>query len=424
MVKAAKIRRSLSWLAVEKIVRLSLGFLVAATIARSLGPSDYGTYNLILAVISVSSIITGMGLQSIVVRDLVARRSETNLILHSAMFIVAMASTILLPLAFYFTTWTLSDQSHTQWVVIIMLASLLLKPLDVIAYFFESKTRSDLIVFAGVNAFLIAAFVRFVLSVGSGGLIYLLEYVIYYFFLIYRYRLRIPKRISTPPLDAVAKIIKHSWPIMFASATTIMYMRTDQIMLGMRTDVEAVALYSVASRLSEVWYMVPVMVITTYTPLLLKLRIDSGEAEYERKLMRILNKLIYFGLVVVFGVILTGEKIIVLAFGAEYANSHIILNIHIATLLFVSMGVVSNQWLVATGRENKIFIRSLLALILNIALNLTLIPTYAGVGAAIATLISQLVGTFLFDFSNKETFKIGLIKIKSLNPLLLAGRLK
>ncbi len=62
------------------------------------------------------------------------------------------------------------------------------------------------------------------------------------------------------------KIVKDSWPLMFASLMIVVYMKIDQIMLKNMLDATQVGIYAVAVRLSEVWYFIPVLITQSIFP--------------------------------------------------------------------------------------------------------------------------------------------------------------
>jgi PST family polysaccharide transporter len=92
------------------------------------------------------------------------------------------------------------------------------------------------------------------------------------------------------------------------------------------------------------------------------------------------------------------------------------LAIHIWASLFVFMGVGTSSWFIAEGLTQFALRRTLLGAITNILLNFFLIPSYGGVGAAIATVISQAVASFLSHASHPKTRKIFKLQLKSLIP--------
>ncbi|MNI74122.1 hypothetical protein D3C73_1301880 [compost metagenome] len=89
------------------------------------------------------------------------------------------------------------------------------------------------------------------------------------------------------------------------------------------------------------------------------------------------------------------------------------LSIHIWSGIFVFLGTASSQYLVAEGFTKISFYRTAAGALINILLNLVLIPRYGGVGASIATLIACFVSTFYLLLIPK-TRQQGIMMLKSL----------
>jgi O-antigen/teichoic acid export membrane protein len=89
------------------------------------------------------------------------------------------------------------------------------------------------------------------------------------------------------------------------------------------------------------------------------------------------------------------------------------LSIHIWSGVFVFLGIASSQYLLAEGYTKIAFYRTAAGALVNILLNLWLIPKYAGIGASIATLIACAVSTFYLLFIPK-TRQQGIMMLKSL----------
>ena len=79
------------------------------------------------------------------------------------------------------------------------------------------------------------------------------------------------------------------------------------------------------------------------------------------------------------------------------------------------MGVGTSSWFIAEGLTYLTFRRSLIGAAINIILNFVLIPMYGGIGAAIATVISQAFASFISNAFNLKSRKIFLIQLKSLS---------
>ena len=91
--------------------------------------------------------------------------------------------------------------------------------------------------------------------------------------------------------------------------------------------------------------------------------------------------------------------------------------------VFVFLGVASNQWYVAENRQLLGLQRTLLGLIINIALNFIFIPKFGVIGAAVATLCGKIVAAWLFDLLQSSTRSVFLMKAKSFNLIRICKKL-
>ena len=88
--------------------------------------------------------------------------------------------------------------------------------------------------------------------------------------------------------------------------------------------------------------------------------------------------------------------------------------IHIWTGVFVFLGVASGKWYVSENLQKLAFSRTFYGVIVNILLNILMIPKFGIYGAAIATLISQAVASYIADLFSKKTRNNFIMKTKSL----------
>lgn len=65
----------------------------------------------------------------------------------------------------------------------------------------------------------------------------------------------------------IAKSLLHeSWPLILSGLSIILYMKTDLVMLGSIVGEEAVGIYSSATKISEIWYFIPNIIIASVSP--------------------------------------------------------------------------------------------------------------------------------------------------------------
>jgi PST family polysaccharide transporter len=234
--------------------------------------------------------------------------------------------------------------------------------------------------------------------------------------LIISYRVRGYSPWLWPWSSPLAKtLLKESWPLILSGVTIMIYMRIDQIMLGQMIGDKAVGLYSAATRISEVWYFIPMAMASSVSPAIYAAK-EVSESLYYRRIEQFLRLLSCLSIVVAVPMSFLSGTIITVLFGKSYEASASILAIHIWASLFVFMGVGTSSWFIAEGLTQFALRRTIIGAITNVFLNIFLIPAYGGVGAAIATVISQAFASFLSNATHPKTRKIFNLQVKSLIP--------
>jgi O-antigen/teichoic acid export membrane protein len=208
-------------------------------------------------------------------------------------------------------------------------------------------------------------------------------------------------------------LLRESWPLILSTLMIMLYMRIDQVMIGTMIGDEEVGIFSAAVRVSEVWYFIPIVIASSVFPSLVKSK-QLGEKIYLQRIQKYydLNALIAYSLSI--PLFFLSPFIIKLLYGELYKGAGIILSIHIWASLFVFLGVARSQYLVNESMLAFSFFSSTMGAIINIGLNLFLIPKYQATGAAIATVISQFISAFLTSFLVAPLFNTGLMQIKAM----------
>ncbi len=133
--------------------------------------------------------------------------------------------------------------------------------------------------------------------------------------------------------------------------------------------------------------------------------------QYVGRLLRLMNLI---AVMVAVPVTALAPNIIQLFYGAEFLQSSSVLVIHIWAAIFVFMGVATLPCFIAEGLTDLTLRRTLLGAVINVVLNLLLIPRYTVVGAAVATVISQAVASYLSHAFHSKTRKLFQLQTRSL----------
>lgn len=403
-----KILNNTAWLFSDKLLRAGLGLFVGVWVARYLGPEDFGLLSFAVAFVSLFSALSTLGLPGIVVRDIVSDPKGSVETLGSACVLQIVGGII----AFFAVLMLISilrphDRS-TLGVVTIIGLTLLLKGSESIKSWFESQVQSKYTVWAESSVFVVIAVIKmgFVL-LGASLLAFVwitfVEGLMATIVLLAMYEwVGGGLRAWRFSLTRAHTLLQHSWPLILSGLAVMVYMRIDQIMLGQLLNDKAVGIYSAAVRISEAWYFIPMAIVGSVFPAILEAR-KSGEPLYLEKFQKLYDTLTVIALVVAIPVTFLADQIVVTLFGQEYLEAGTILSIHIWTALFVFLGVASGKWFLAENLQLLALHRVLWGVGVNIGLNMIWIPQYGGIGAAVATLVSQAVAALLIDVVHKET---------------------
>ena len=419
--KLRKIIANTGWLFADRILRMGVGLFVGVWVARYLGVQQFGVFNYATAFVALFSTLSTLGLDAIVVRSIVREPEKRAEILGTAFWLKLFGGVAALILAVSSIIAVRHDDQLTISLVAILSSVGIFQAFNTIDLWFQSQVQSKYTVIAKNTAFVITALVKVALISFHAPLIAfawaaLGEVSLGAIGLIISYRVRGYSPWLWPWSSPLAKtLLKESWPLILSGLTIMIYMRIDQIMLGQMVGDKAVGLYSAATRISEVWYFIPMAIASSVSPTIYAAK-EISESLYYRRIEQFLRLLSWLSIVLAVPMSFLSGTIITVLFGKSYEPSASILAIHIWASLFVFMGVGTSSWFIAEGLTQFALRRTIIGAITNVFLNIFLIPAYGGVGAAIATVISQAFASFLSNATHPKTRKIFNIQVKSLIP--------
>lgn len=412
-----KYLKNTGWLMFGKILSLLVGLLVA----RYLGPDAFGELNFGLALVAILAAIGALGLDTFIIREIVQEPDKKNEILGTSLWLRIITNALLIPIAMgiYGLSHQLSStpgQSLTLMVGLLALASFF-KSFNVIDVYFQSQVQSKYVVQVQNICLIISAAVKITIVSLNLPLIYIVlalvfDGLILAFGLVLIYQKRGFNIFEWTYSGIRAKsLLKQSAPLILSAVMVSLYMKIDVVMLK---DVgsKAVGIYSAAANLSEAWYFIPVAIITSVFPALIHAR-KTDHDRYIKRLGNLYDLLIFICIPTAVVVSFLGNFIIHLLYSNKFEGAGAMLSIHIWSGVFVFLGSASSQYLLAEGYTKIAFYRTAAGALVNILLNLWLIPKYAGIGASIATLIACAVSTFYLLFIPK-TRQQGIMMLKSL----------
>ena len=392
-----------SWLFADKILRMGVGLLVGVWIARYLGPRQFGLWNYAIAFAALFGAVATLGLDSIVMRELVRCPDKTNELLGTAFALKLIGGVLALLISTGAVAVMRNGDALTIWLVAISAAAFVFQSVNVIEFYFQAKVQSKFAVIAGCSAFALVTVFRIFLLLFSGTLIAfaiagLGEIALTSLFLIFAYRGRGRRTLDwRVNRQLLLRLLLDSWPLLLAGLAVTLYMRIDVVMLQIMAGEHEVGIHTAATKVSEIWYFLPALIVASVSPSIIRCQgIDN--ALYPRRMRNLYFLLAWLAICVSLPISLMSGRIVQLLYGPEFASAAPVLAIHLWACFAVFLGVASSQFLVVEHLQKISFYRTLIGLACNVALNLVLIPGMGARGAAIATVIAYFIATYSIVF--------------------------
>ena len=421
-----RIFNNISWLFFDKIIRMLGGLAVGIWVARYLGPERFGILNYGMAFVAIFSFLPNLGLDQIVVRDVTKYNEKTDQILGSSLVLKLSGSFLAIFFIMLFVLNLNKTDVLVKYVIISFSIGFIFQSLDVIDFFYQSQLLSKHVVVSRNISFLIVSAIKIYLILSRSSLIWFaitatFALLLDALFLTVAYT-KTHHSILNWRFDkgTAYDLMKSSWPLMFSTFLISIHMKVDQVMIGHYMINKDVGLYSVAVRLSTAWYFIPSIIVSTLMPYFVSLRHQNYD-KYLLQLTQLYSVMFWIGTCAGIITLFFGQNIILLLFGEAYRNSFWALVYNMWNGIFISQAIARGIWMISEDLQKYRLYNNAIVVILNITLNIILIPRIGIAGAAIATFFTQFLGTWVITFLWAPLRDSNLAMIKSVNPIYLVN---
>jgi len=402
----ARYLKNTSWLMGEKVLRLLIALSVGVWVTRYLGPEQFGILSYAQSFVGIFAALSSLGLNDIIIRELVKDQDKRNLILGSSFGLQTLGSTIIM-LILIISIYYNDNEPLTNKIIIILGLLTFINSFNVITSYFHSQVKSKFYAIAGLVGVIISALLKVYLILGNYSLIYFVyvlafDVIFLVTGLIWFYKKSGESLLKWKFSWKMAKeLLKDAWPLILSGIIVSIYMKIDQVMIQEYLGNSEVGQYSAAVRLSEAWYFIPTIICSSLFPAIINAKLKD-DTLYKDRLQRLYNLMVVLGVVIILPVLTLSDWMINLLYGEAFQRSAGVLNIHILGSVFVFLGVANQKWFISENYQAYNIICLGMGMVANIALNVIMIPRMGIMGAAYATLISQFVASVLAPvFFNK-----------------------
>ena len=389
---------------------LMSAFLIFAgrlTIIRYWSQSEYGVFSLALVIITIISFIASLGMVEGTIRSIAYTRGRKDYkkipeLISSSVVISIISSILFGILIFFFSEFIainfFSDSSLIDPLRVFAIGIPFLTLIDILVSIFRGFGQVKPTVYFQhilinllfpIFLFVVIFFDKSVINIYYSYVVSTI--LVSILLLIYIYRYTSPKEVfsvSSALSSTAKKLVSFSLPLLGSTILFMLVLWTDTLLLGVFRSSSDVGLYNAATPLAQFISFPLFSIGLIYMPVLSELY-ARGKMDEIRRNYSILTKwlsLTVFPLFLIF--FLFADTIVTSLFGQEYIFSANALRILSLGYMIHNLSGSNTSTLIGIGENQFILYSTLVVAILNIILNVILIPIWGIEGAAIATAIA------------------------------------
>lgn len=422
-----RVVKNASWIIGIQIVKSLLGLVISMLTARFLGPSNFGLINYAASIVAFVTPIMYLGLNGVLVQEIVNTPEKEGEILGTSVTMTFLSSLLCVIGVISFAAAVNRGERETVIVCALYSTLLIFQSLELLNYWFQakllSKYASGVALFAyavisGYKIYLLAAHKSIYWFALSNALDYMI--IVIGLFIVY-------KRLGGGRLRFNLSTARRLWGksryYIVSNMMIAIFAQTDRIMLKLMINDAATGYYSAAVACAGMTGFVFTAIIDSFRPLIFDDK-KTDEIRYEKDMCRLYGIIIYLSLLQSLVITLFSGLIIKILYGVAYSASINALKLIVWYTTFSYLGSVRNIWILAENKQKYLWIINLSGALANVALNYILIPITGIMGAALASLVTQIFTNVIIGFIIRPIRYSNTLMLRALNPKEMTKAIK
>jgi len=395
MSERGRLKKNVYVVALGQIIRIILSFLLVPVAARLLGGDGFGKYSLAMAIMYIVFMLHDAGVNTYLTREVARKRERADFYFVNALYFKLISFSIIIIPLFLFAHFSQYSDDTKIMIIILGLYGVFNSITQLCYSIFRAfeKMQYETIIVIG-EKFLITIGGVGILIAGYGllyfGSIFTFAGLISIIFSVIFLRLKFIPLKSKFDFQFIKKLFMNSLPFGISMFLVTIYDKIDTVMLSVMTDMSTVGWYSTAYRLLAITNVIPVILVTSIFPRISKEAVGNQD-EVSEIFTRSFKYLFFLAIPLVSLGVLLGDEIILLVFGSQYQNSAAAFKVLVWAAAILFLNILIGALFRASDNQKKLVLIQLGGVITNIVLNLILIPTYSYIGAAVATVITEVL---------------------------------
>lgn len=394
-----------SWLIGGKVFQMAISLVVGVITARYLGPSNYGLIGYGSAYVSFFTAFCSLGLNSVIIKDFIDNPKEQGEAIGSAIVMRIVSSILSSVMIVSFVAVVDKGEAVTIAVVALCSVGTVFHVFETFNFWFQSQYKSKITSIATFLAYVVTAGYKIVLLILGKDVRWFafstsVDYIVVAVFLCIAYKRHGGERLKFSFRKSKA-LLKVSYNYILSAVMISVYGQTDKLLLKHMLDESAVGYFTTATTICTMWVFVLQAIVDSMYPTILRLK-SENYAQYERKNRQLYAIVFYVSCFVSVAFIIFGDFGVKLLYGEAYLPASSVLKVVSWYTAFSYLGVARNAWIVSEGKQKYLKYIYGAAAVLNVVMNLILIPVMGTIGAATATLITQILTSIILPVMFKE----------------------
>ena len=397
-----------------------LGYLVRMVLSRQLILEEFGLFYAVLTFVTFFSVFRDLGLSQSLTKFipefLVKKEYEKVKSSIKFVFIANIIISILLAALFILFSSFLADNYFKSALAkpVLIILSLYFVLYSIYTVFisifvgFQKSRLYSLDLFLRNLFVLIGIFVFAGKGVNSPAFAYLFSLIfgaiiftvfLFRLFDFSEYKQKISKKLA-------GTLFRFGFPLMFATVGFIIISQVDTLILTYFRPISEVGIYNVVLPTATLLNMVGSSLALAMIPLISEFWVSKKYLEVKSLIKSVYQRAFIIIVPIGFIIFVFSDFVLKVLFGESFVSGSLALKILSIGAIFFSFAIVNNSILVAVGNPKKVTITILVAAVINLVLNLLLIPTYGLAGAAVATMVSYIFVLLLSTYFVSKSVKI------------------
>ncbi len=414
-----KVAKNAAWIISCRVIQALMGLVVGALTARYLGPSNFGSINYAASLTAFIAPVLYLGLNATLVHELITRERREGEVMGTSLVIGSLASVVCFIGVCAFAFFVNASEQEIVIVCCLYAVGLLFQAFDMLQFWFQKNLQSKYYAIAALLSYTAVSAYRVALLIAHKNIYWFamtaaIDHGVIALILLVIYRRKGGEKMKFSRAVAGEMLQKSRHYIIPALMVSI-FAETDKLMLKWMIGQEVVGYYSAAVTICGLSSFVCAAIIDSFRPVIFENK-GVSPAAYEGSVTQLYSVIIYVSLAQCVGIALLSGVLVSVLYGADFAPAAGVILVLVWYTSFSYLGAVRDIWLLGENKQRLLWKINLCGVICNIVLNLVLIPLWGILGAAAASLTTQLFTNVLLGFVFKGIRRNNTLMARALNP--------